>query len=145
MTLKAVMMGEQFQELDGFQPGDKIRVRVGPHTGARGIIQAELDGLLEIQLDESNSINVPIKDVTNYSLAARRAWQVMPKRSGRPQLPAPRKKMVSFRLDIDVWDQLGEAVELGLIPSREQAINVWLRQQLDSLFNGESSPNTPHE
>lgn len=138
-------MGERLLEPDGFQPGDKIRVRVGPHTGARGIIQAELDGLLEVQLDGSNRINVPIKDVTNYSLAARRAWQVMPKRSGRPQLPAPRKKMVSIRLDIDVWDRLGEAVESGFIPSREQAINVWLRQQLDSLFNGKSPPKTPQE
>jgi hypothetical protein len=143
--LKVMMMGEQLQESDGFQPGDKIRVRVGAHTGARGIIQSELNGLLEILLDESNIINVPVKDVTNYSLAARRAWQVMPKRSGRPQLPAPRKKMVSIRLDIDVWDRLGEAVEAGLIPSREKAINVWLHQQLDSLFNGESSPNTPQE
>lgn len=139
-------MGEQLQDPSGFQSGDKIRVRTGPYTGAKGIIQAELDGLLEIQLDESNNIiDVPAKNVTNYSLAARRAWQVMPKRSGRPQLSTPRKKMVSMRLDIDVWDRLGEAVELGLIPSREQAINVWLRQQLDSLFSREPSQNTAQE
>ena len=123
----------------------RLQYYTGPHTGARGIIQAELDGFLEIQLEDSTSIKVPINDVTNYSLAARRAWQVMPKRSGRPQLPAPRKKMVSIRLDIDVWDRLGRQLKSGLIPSREQAINVWLRQQLDSLFAGESSSNTSQE
>ncbi len=127
-------MGEQQQDPSGFQLGDKIRVRSGSYTGARGVIQAELDGLLEITLDERDIIMVAIKDVTNYSLAARRAWKAMPKRAGRPQLPTPRKKMVSIRLDIDIWNRLGEAVESGLIPSREEAVNTWLRERLDMLF-----------
>jgi uncharacterized protein (DUF4415 family) len=127
-------MGEQPQDPSGFRPGDKIRIRSGIYTGARGIIRAELNGLLEIELDDSKVLSVPAKEVTNYSLAARRAWQVMPKRAGRPQLSTPRKKMVSMRLDVDVWDRLGDAVELGLVPGREQAINTWLRQQLDLLF-----------
>ncbi len=68
----------------------------------------------------------------------------MPKRAGRPSLPVPRKKMVSIRIDVDVWNRLGEAVELGLIPSREEAVNAWLHQHLDTLF-GESFPDTTHE
>jgi hypothetical protein len=139
------MKGEQLQDPSGFQLGDKIRVRSGPHTGARGIIQAEVDGMLEIQLEERSIISIPTRDVTNYSLAARRAWQVMPKRAGRPQLLTPRKKMVSMRLDMDVWNRLGEAVELGLIPNREEAINTWLRQQLDLLFNEGSHSNKAPE
>jgi len=130
-------MGEQLQDPSGFQLGGKVRVRTGPHAGARGVIRAELDGLLEIQLDKNDIVTVPVQDVTNFSLAARRAWQVMPKRAGRPQLPLPRKKMVSMRLDVDVWDRLGDAVELGLVPGREQAVNTWLRQQLDLLFREE--------
>jgi|SRR2546421_6358348 len=128
-------MGEQLQNPDGFHPGDKIRIRNGPFAGARGIIRAKVDGLLEIQLDESksNPVTIPVEDITNYSLAARRAWQVMPKRAGRPQLPLPRKKMVSMRLDVEVWDRLGDAVELGLITSREEAVNLWLREKLDAL------------
>jgi uncharacterized protein (DUF4415 family) len=128
-------MGEQLQNSDGFHPGDKIRIRNGPFAGARGIILVEVDGLLEIQLDESesNTLTLPVEDITNYSLAARRAWKVMPKRAGRPQLPIPRKKMVSMRLDVDVWDRLGDAVELGLITSREEAVNFWLREKLDAL------------
>src|SRR6266581_9788011 len=109
-------MGDQLQDPQGFQLGDKIRIRSGSYKGTRGVIQAESNGLLEIQLDKSEVVHVASMEVTNYSLAARRAWKVMPKRAGRPQLATPRKKMVSMRLDIDVWDRLGEAVELGLIP-----------------------------
>jgi len=128
-------MGEQLQEPVEFQAGDKIRVRSGPYTGARGIIQAEKEGGLEIQLDDGNTILIELKEITNYSLAARRAWQAMPKRAGRPHLSSPRKKMVSLRMDIEVWDRLGEAVELGLIPSREEAVNTWLSDQMDILFD----------
>jgi hypothetical protein len=132
-------MGEQLQNPEGFQPGDKIRIRTGPYKGARGIIQSQLNGQLEIQLDTSDIVYVELDEITNYSLAARRAWQVMPKRAGRPQLPTPRKKMVSIRLDVDVWERLGEAVELGLINSREEAVNIWLREKLDVL------PNKPQD
>jgi hypothetical protein len=138
-------MGEHPQDPSGFQPGDKIRVRSGSYTGARGVIRAELNGLLEIQLDDSKIISVSTKEVTNYSLAARRAWQVMPKRAGRPQLSTPRKKMVSMRIDVDLWDRLGKAVELGLISSREQAINTWLRQQLDILLENPNILNEANE
>ncbi len=138
-------MGEQLQDPSGFQLGDKIRVRSGIYKGTRGVIRAEVDGLLEIQLDEGGIVNIAVKEVTNYSLAARRAWQVMPKRAGRPQLPVPRKKMVSIRLDVDVWNRLGEAVELGLIPGREQAVNTWLRQKLDLLLVEESPSDMAHD
>lgn len=128
-------MEQQSQEPTGIQIGDKIRIRSGPYSGARGVIQAQVDGILEILLDEGNSVHIKPQEITNYSLAARRAWQTMPKRSGRPQLSSPRKKMVSMRLDIDVWDQLGDAVELGFISSREEAINSWIRERLVTLFS----------
>src|SRR5713101_5562680 len=126
-------MGEQIQDPIRFQFGDKIRIRTGPYTGVRGIIQAEKEGKLEIQLDNNNTVLVEPGEITNYSLAARRAWQVMPKRAGRPHLSSPRKKMVSMRIDIEVWDRLGEAVNLGLIPNREEAVNTWLQERLNAL------------
>ncbi len=89
-------------------------------------------------LDEGSSIRVEQKEITNYSLAACRAWQKMPKRAGRPQSPNPRKKMVSMRIDVDVWERLGEAVESGLIPNKEEAVNVWVRDQLEHLFSNAS-------
>jgi len=128
-------MEQQSQEPIGIQTGDKIRIRSGPYSGARGVIQAEVDGILEVLLDEGTGIQVEPQEITNYSLAARRAWQTMPKRSGRPQLSSPRKRMVSMRLDIDVWDQLGDAVELGFVSSREEAVNTWIRERLNMLFS----------
>jgi metal-responsive CopG/Arc/MetJ family transcriptional regulator len=41
--------------------------------------------------------------------------------------------MVSLRIDVDLWERLGEAVEQGILPSREQAINEWVREKLESL------------
>ena len=128
-------MEEHLHEPDGFQAGDKIRIHTGLYAGARGIIQAEKEGRLEILLDAGNTILIEQQAITNYSLAARRAWQKMPKRAGRPQLSSPRKKMVSLRIDIEVWERLGEAVDLGLISSREEAINAWLQERLNELLD----------
>jgi len=128
-------MGEQKQDPSGFRPGDKVRIRSGSYVGARGIICAESDGQLDIQLDEGGIVSVPAKEATNYSLAARRAWQAMPKRAGRPKGQRPAKRMVSMRLDVEVWDMLQEAAERGLISSREKAVNDWVREQVILLLS----------
>jgi hypothetical protein len=138
-------MEKQLREPILSQIGDKIRVRSGPYSAARGIIQAEVDGILEILLDEGSRIHVEPREITNYSLAARRAWQTMPKRAGRPQSVTSRKKMVSMRIDEEVWNRLGEAVELGLIPSREEAVNTWLYRELVILFSQEPPQNVAPE
>lgn len=127
-------MEDQLQGEDRTQIGDKVRIRSGIHAGVRGIVQAYAGDFLEIQLDEGELLPIMPEEITNYSLAARRAWRTMPKRAGRPQLSVPRKKMVSMRLDIDLWERLGEAVERGFIASREEAVNTWVQQQLDALF-----------
>jgi hypothetical protein len=43
--------------------------------------------------------------------------------------------MVSVRIDVDAWDSLATAVERGLIRSREQAVNQWLREKVRELFD----------
>ncbi len=125
-------MGET-QDIVACYPGDKVRVRVNPHRGVRGVIDAVQDGFLRIRLTSDDVVDLQPADITNYSLAARRAWQAMPKRAGRPPGPGPRKKMVSLRLDAEVWGRLAQAVERGLITSREQAVNAWVRERLDEL------------
>lgn len=127
-------MENQQQDNDGAHIGDKVRLRSGTRAKERGIIQATEGDSLEIQLDDGALINARSEEITNYSLAARRAWQAMPKQAGRPQLAVPRKRMASLRLDIDILDDLDRATESGLIPNKEQAVNTWLRQQLDALF-----------
>jgi hypothetical protein len=124
---------------DGYQPGDKVRVRSGPHLGSRGILLGQEGGLVRLELSSGETILVQPHELTNFSLAARKAWQTMPKRAGRPPSPNTRKKMVSLRLDVDVWRMLGRAAEFNLIPSREQAVNEWLRKRLVQLLD--SAPN----
>jgi uncharacterized protein (DUF4415 family) len=131
------------QDPTGVRIGDKVRVRFGPFAGQRAVVRCVEEGRLELQLETGAAACVAPDEITNYSLAARRAWQAMPKRAGRPpMLPGTRKRMVSIRLDEDVWRRLGRAAEFGLIPSREQAVNLWLREQLDALFCQEALSGT---
>src|SRR5262245_56451175 len=125
------------QQPTGYRAGDKVRIRSGPLSGRRGIIEGELNGELEVELDTGETIVVPARTVTNYSAATRAAWQNMPKKAGRKPAERPKKKMVSIRLEEDIWRRLGQAVEAGLIRSREEALNTWIREQLDNLIPSE--------
>ncbi len=119
--------------LGDFSLGDKVRVRTGPYAGSRGLVAAIAGETASVRLPSGAVLELGATDLTNYSLAARRAWRAMPKRAGRPRLPAPRKKMISVRLDLDVWRLLAQAAEEGLINSREAAINDYLRRALADL------------
>ncbi len=57
--------------------GDKIRMRAGDQKGQKGIVKAIFDEQLEIQLDDGKILHAQPQDVTNQSLAARKAWQTM--------------------------------------------------------------------
>lgn len=123
-------------DIDAHRPGDKVRVRSGSHAGTRGNILRLVETRIEIATEAADLIQVADGEVTNYSRAARRAWRTMPKQAGRPPASGTvKKRMVSLRLDADIWAGLGEAVEQGLIPSREQAVNSWLRERLRALLD----------
>lgn len=122
-------------ENDNPQCGDKVRIKAGLHRGVRGVVAEVGRGELRIDLDTGMVAVVTSDDVTNFSLAARRAWRAMPSRSvGRPRMLREPKKQVSLRIDAATWQGLGLAVERGLIPNREKAINEWLREHLDHLL-----------
>ncbi len=118
------------QDFSGSLTGDKIRIKTGSHVGERGILQVAADGALSVSLETGKIVPVLGVELTNFSLAARRAWEAMPKRAGRPRTGKPQKQMVSIRLDTQIWAMLGQAVELGLVASREQAVNEWLREKV---------------
>lgn len=134
-------MTERDQPAREFSLGDKVRVRAGPYAGSRGVVRAIGETGAVVTLLAGTEIALSFAEITNYSAAARRAWQSMPKRAGRPRLPAPRKKLVSVRLDLDVWRMLAQAAECGLVPSREQAINAWLRERLVHLLPTAAAPS----
>ena len=115
------------------QIGDKVRVKSGEFKGQRGIVIAMHNEQIEIELIVGNATQLlDESELTNYSLAARRAWQKMPKKAGRPR-SFKRKKMISIRLDEELWARLGKAVENGFVNSREEAVNNWLRERLDAV------------
>lgn len=127
-------MTQPLEDPEDHRPGDKIRIRVEPWSGTRAFIVAVQDGALDVELPTGELHSILPSEITNYSRAARRAWQTTPKRAGRPRQLGPQKRMVSMRLDTEVWRSLAVAAQMGLIPSREQAVNAWLRERVEALL-----------
>jgi hypothetical protein len=75
---------------------------------------------------------VSTEELTNYSLAARRAWRSMPDRKvGRPAGSRVSDRIsVIFRIDRTLWNQFLTAEEAGLIADRTTVINECLRDAL---------------
>lgn len=59
--------------------GDKIRIIGGNQKGQRGIIQSVTNRSLEVRLEGGETVAISLQDVTNFSLAARKAWRTMRK------------------------------------------------------------------
>src|SRR6266480_1240440 len=60
-------MEDQLQNKDSAQIGDKVRLRSGTYVKERGVVQAKVDELLEIRLDEGTLIHAGPEEITNYS------------------------------------------------------------------------------
>ena len=131
-------------DLPDQQVGDKIRIKVGDHKGKRGVIIAAAANRVEIALDDGNAAVVDRSGITNFSLAARKAWRVMPKKAGRPKNDKPKTKMVSLRLDVFLWIKLGEAVTEGIIVNKEAVVNALLEEYINKIF-GAGVEARPHK
>ena len=59
---------------------DKVRIKSGEFKGQKGVVQAISEPNIEVQLLNGPQIAVAPSDITNYSLAARKAWQTMRER-----------------------------------------------------------------
>ncbi len=70
-------MYKRSQNPEGFQLGDKVHIRSGPHASARGAICAAKEGILKIKLNGGEIVQAKLDEITNYSFAARRAWQAI--------------------------------------------------------------------
>jgi len=73
--------------------------------------------------------------VTNFSLAARKAWKNMPhRRVGRPKGSRHCDRVsVTLRIDRELWEQFRQDESEGLIEDRTATINAWFRDMLDQL------------
>ncbi len=69
------------------EPGDKVRIKGDAHKGQRGVVEKVRRRSLFVRLAETEElIEILPSEVTNFSLAARKAWERMPnRRVGRPK------------------------------------------------------------
>lgn len=119
-------------------PGDKVRVKpTSTRTSTlRGTVSA-IDGTyLIIRASEDGSlVRVKPDEITNFSLAARKAWQKMPERQvGRPRGSTVCDRVsVTIRLDRDLWEQFREAESRGYVTDRTNTLNTWVREGLNRI------------
>lgn len=125
------------------KPGDKVRVKSGSHAGERGIVEASDGGRFLVRLEASGrSVRLMPEAITNFSLAARKAWVTGPDRAvgRRKGTRLCDRVSVTLRINRDLWERFREMERLGLIEDRTAAINKWLGQKLDELRGGRLSP-----
>ncbi len=131
------------------QPGDKVRLKVGPHSGERGVVDAVDGAKLLVRLEASGQVvRVLSESVTNYSLAARKAWVTEPNRGvgRRKGTKLCDRISVTLRIDRDLWERFKGMEGAGLIEDRTAAVNRWLREKMNELDaeDGETDAETHH-
>lgn len=110
--------------------GDKVRIKKGPFATRRGTLLRRESGKWLVALaDGAETTIVDGSDLTNFSLAARRAWQSMPHRNvGRPVGTKVSDRIsVIFRIDRILWQEFIDAETSGLVQDRTTVINNCLR------------------
>jgi hypothetical protein len=120
--------------------GDKVRLKAGTHAGARGFLDAFDDEKLVVRLEDSGlKVRVTAEQITNFSLAARKAWVTEPARAvgRRKGTKFSDRVSVTLRLDRDLWELFLGLEKEGVIANRTGLINTLLRKKLARLNRGE--------
>ena len=116
-----------------------MRVKAGTHAGARGLLDAFDEEKLVVRLEESGlKVRVTPEQVTNFSLAARKAWVTEPDRAvgRRKGTKLSDRVSVTLRLDRDLWELFLGLEEDGVIEDRTGLINEMVREKLAGLDRG---------
>jgi hypothetical protein len=116
-----------------------LRLKIGEHAGERGLVEAVDGEKLLIRLEKSGSkVRVTPEQVTNYSLAARKAWVTGPDRAvgRRKGTKLTDRVSVTLRFDREVWQHFTGLEEEGAIEDRTATINAWFREKLVELDRG---------
>jgi uncharacterized protein (DUF4415 family) len=116
--------------------GDKVKLKSHHGAPVRGIVEEVHGDELLVRLDESGELVAVVSElVTNFSLAARKAWKNMPHRQvGRPKGTRHCDRIsVTLRIDRELWEQFKRDESEGRIKGRTATINCWLREMLDKL------------
>jgi uncharacterized protein (DUF4415 family) len=116
--------------------GDKVRLKAGDHAGERGVVEAVDGAKLLVRLEQSGTqVRVTAEQLTNFSLAARKAWATEPHRAvgRRKGTKLTDRVSVTLRLDRDLWEQFRGLEGAGVIDDRTGLINAWFREKLAEL------------
>jgi hypothetical protein len=118
------------------EAGDKVRLKAGSHAGARGLLDAFDGDQVVVRLEGSErKVHVTPEQVTNFSLAARKAWVTEPDRAvgRRKGTKLSDRVSVTLRLDRDLWELFLGLEKDGVIEDRTGLINKWFREKLAGL------------
>jgi hypothetical protein len=114
-------------------------MKTGAHAGKRALVEA-LDGdKLTIRLaDSGQKVRVAPQDVTNFSLAARKAWVTGPDRAvgRRKGTKLYDRVSMTLRFDREVWEEFLALESAGTIQDRTATINEWFREKMTELNRG---------
>jgi uncharacterized protein (DUF4415 family) len=114
--------------------GDKVKLKNHNNSSARGVVEEVQGDALLVRLDKSGElVAISSEEVTNFSLAARKAWKNMPHRQvGRPKGARHCDRVsVTLRIDRELWEQFKQDEVEGIIQDRTATINSWFREMLD--------------
>ena len=114
--------------------GDKVKLKNHNSAPMRGVVEEVHGDELLIRLEKSGElVAVAAELVTNFSLAARKAWKNMPHRQvGRPKGARHCDRVsVTLRIDRELWEQFKQDEMEGIIQDRTATINAWFREMLD--------------
>jgi hypothetical protein len=118
------------------ETGDKVRLKAGEHRDRRGVVVAVEGARLAIRLEgEEVVVRAGVEDVTNFSLAARKAWKTEPNRGvgRRKGTRLCDRVSVTLRLDRELWERFVQLEEAGLIEERTATVNRWFREKMAEL------------
>ncbi len=118
------------------EAGDKVRLKTGAHAGARGLLDAFDGDKVVVRLEESGrKVHVMPEHVTNFSLAARKAWVTEPDRAvgRRKGTKLSDRVSVTLRVDRELWELFLSLEAGGVIEDRTGLINEWFREKLAGL------------
>lgn len=105
-------------------------------AGLRGVIvEKTADGCVVAFEEGSKQTTIQVDNLTNFSAAARQAWNRMPNRKvGRPAgTKVSDRVSVIFRIDRSLWEEFLESERAGFVSDRTNIINTCLRKVLKSL------------
>jgi hypothetical protein len=115
-------------------------MKAGKYAGERGIVQTVDGEKLVVRLENSGlSVQALTEQVTNFSLAARKAWVTEPGRAvgRRKGTKLYDRVSVTLRLDRDLWQRFQALEHAGVIDDRAALVNAWFGEKLAELDGGE--------